>query len=64
MLNTKGDYSTVRGTWPGEIFLIWVEHKFFKNYGDIAYQYLVDPSGTIYEGRWKGTLGENADNSR
>lgn len=57
VLNTKGDYSAIRGTWPGEIFLIWIEHKFSKNYGDIAYQYLVDPEGKIYEGRWKGTLG-------
>ncbi len=62
ILNKKGDYSSIRDTWPGEIWLVWAEHKLIKDYGDIGYQYLVDPQGNIYEGRWKGGLGENADN--
>ncbi|MBU3979062.1 peptidoglycan recognition protein family protein [Patescibacteria group bacterium] len=62
-LNAKGDYASIRGTWAGEIFLAWIDHKFIRqNYNDIGYHYLVDPNGTIYEGRWKGSLGENADN--
>lgn len=60
VLNTQGDYSSIRNTWPGEIFLIRLDHK-SRNYADIGYQYLVDPTGKIYEGRRKGNLGENAD---
>lgn len=62
LLNKKGDYSSVRFTWAGEIFLAWIDHKFLQNYNDLGYQYIVDPTGTIYEGRWKGGLAENADN--
>lgn len=61
-LNKKGDYASVRGTWPGEIFLAWIDHKFIQGYTDLGYQYVVDPNGVIYEGRWKGSLAENADN--
>lgn len=62
IINEKGDYTSIRGTWPGEIFLDWVNHTVVKGYTDIGYQYLVDPQGTIYEGRYKGGLAENADN--
>ena len=55
-------YPSIRNSWTGQIWLEWLNHKYLDNYGDIAYHYLVDPEGKIYEGRWKGSLGENADN--
>lgn len=58
----RGDYKSIRSSWAGQIWLIWAEHELTNNYGDIGYHYLVDPLGNIYEGRWKGSLGENADN--
>lgn len=62
ILSIYGDYTSIRGTWPGEAWLVWLEHKKITGYTDIGYQYLIDPLGNIYEGRFKGSLAENADN--
>jgi hypothetical protein len=35
-------------------------HTIDRGWGDIGYQYLVDESGRVYEGRWSGTDGDPA----
>ncbi len=62
ILSSKdSNYSSIRNTWTGQIWLEWQNHK-LKGYGDIAYHFLVDPQGNIYEGRWKGSQQENVEN--
>jgi hypothetical protein len=39
------------GDWRGQVRRIY-ESETASGYRDIAYHYLVDPAGTIYEGRW------------
>jgi hypothetical protein len=39
------------GDWRGQVRRIY-ESETAAGYRDIAYHYLVDPNGTIYEGRW------------
>lgn len=58
----NGNYSDIRGTWAGEIWLIRAAHLYFDDDGfdDIGYQYLIDPVGNIYEGTYKGGLAESA----
>jgi hypothetical protein len=42
------------GDWRGQVRRIY-ESETASGYRDIAYHYLVDPGGTIYEGRWART---------
>lgn len=36
--------------WPAVVRAIWNFHTFSRGWGDIGYNYLVDPNGVIYEG--------------
>lgn len=54
------EYLTIRDTWKGQIFRIYMKHRFKKNYGDIGYHYLIDPNGNIYQGRWYGAHSDEA----
>ncbi|MGC8654771.1 MAG: N-acetylmuramoyl-L-alanine amidase, partial [Candidatus Kryptoniota bacterium] len=40
--------------WPAVVRSIWQYHTYTKNWGDIGYNWLVDPNGVIYEGRAGG----------
>jgi len=40
--------------WPAVVRSIWNFHVFDRGYADIGYNYLIDPNGTIYEGRAGG----------
>ncbi len=40
--------------WPAVVRNIWYEHTYLKGWGDIGYNYLIDPNGVIYEGRAGG----------
>ncbi len=40
--------------WSVEVRRIWNLHKFTRGWGDIGYNYLIDPNGVIYEGRAGG----------
>jgi hypothetical protein len=40
--------------WPAVVRAIWRYHALDLNWGDIGYNYLVDPNGTLYEGRAGG----------
>ena len=46
---------------------IYYYHTVTNNWGDIAYQYLIDEAGVVYEGRWSGEAsipcGEGGDGS-
>ncbi|MFH1330078.1 MAG: N-acetylmuramoyl-L-alanine amidase, partial [Actinomycetota bacterium] len=46
---------------------IYVYHTVDRGWGDIAYQYLIDEAGRVYEGRWSGgesvPCGEGGDGS-
>jgi hypothetical protein len=40
--------------WSDRVRAIWSFHTITRGWGDIGYNYLIDPSGTIYEGRAGG----------
>jgi hypothetical protein len=41
--------------WAAEVRNIWYFHTFSNGWGDIGYNYLIDPNGVIYEGRAGGS---------
>jgi hypothetical protein len=40
--------------WPAQVRSIWTVHTNTRGWGDIGYNYLVDPLGVIYQGRSGG----------
>lgn len=46
--------------WSAVVRAIWNHHTIFNRWGDIGYNYLVDPDGNIYEGR-AGSQGGQVD---
>lgn len=40
--------------WEAEVRSIWYFHTYSNGWGDIGYNYLIDPNGVIYEGRAGG----------
>ena len=40
--------------WAAEVRSIWYYHSKTRGWGDIGYNYLIDPNGVIYEGRAGG----------
>ena len=63
--HTKSD--NVVPDWPAHLRAIWNYHTFGLGWGDIGYNYLVDPDGNIYEGHLGGDgvvgIHANAANS-
>ncbi len=41
-------------TWADRVRAIWSFHTYSRGWGDIGYNYLIDPNGIIYEGRAGG----------
>ncbi len=41
-------------SWADRVRAIWSFHTFTREWGDIGYNYLIDPNGVIYEGRAGG----------
>lgn len=50
--HTLSDNNTV--DWPAHLRAIWNYHTFGLGWGDIGYNYLIDPNGNIYEGHLGG----------
>ena len=48
--NTVGPYQD----WPGWVRSVWNYHANILWWGDVGYNYLIDPNGVIYEGRAGG----------
>ena len=48
------DTSNSSPDWAGDVRAIWYYHTYGNGWGDIGYNYLIDPNGTIYEGRAGG----------
>ena len=46
--------TTDDNNWAALVRAIWSFHSFTRGWGDIGYNYLVDPNGVIYEGRLGG----------
>lgn len=40
--------------WPAAVRAVWSYHTFGREWGDIGYNYLIDPNGVIYEGHKGG----------
>jgi len=40
--------------WPARVRSIWNYHTYDRGWGDVGYNYLIDPNGIIYEGRAGG----------
>lgn len=51
--------------WPTIVRAIWYFHTFDRDWGDIGYNYLIDPNGVIYEGHLGGddVVGTHAGNA-
>lgn len=49
--------SNYASDWPAVVRSIWSYHALTRGWGDIGYNYLIDPNGVIFEGR---AGGENA----
>ncbi len=41
-------------SWGDRVRAIWSFHTYTRGWGDVGYNYLIDPNGTIYEGRAGG----------
>jgi len=41
-------------SWADRVRAIWSFHTFTRGWGDVGYNYLIDPNGVIYEGRAGG----------
>lgn len=46
--------SNISNNWPAVVRSIWNYHTFTLGWGDIGYNYLIDPNGVTYEGRAGG----------
>jgi len=46
--------SNSSSNWPAVVRSIWQYHTYTNRWGDIGYNYLVDPNGIVYEGRAGG----------
>jgi len=46
--------TNVSSDWPAQVRSIWTVHTYTRGWGDIGYNYLIDPLGVIYEGRSGG----------
>lgn len=42
------------GDWAARVRAIWYFHSHTRGWGDIGYNYLIDPNGVVYEGRSGG----------
>ncbi len=51
--------------WPAVVRAVWEFHTHGRNWGDIGYNYLVDPNGVLYEGHLGGddVIGTHAGNA-
>lgn len=53
--HTAGSNTLAAGqTWADVVRSIWSFHTYTRGWGDIGYNYLIDPNGVIYEGRAGG----------
>lgn len=52
--HTVSSNSPPEGDWFAQVRIIQEYHAATKGWGDIAYHYLIDPNGVIYEGRKGG----------
>ncbi len=53
--HTDGSNSSTN--WAADVRAIYYYHAVTRGYGDIAYNYLIDPLGRLYKGRWSGPAG-------
>ncbi len=57
VVHHTADSNSLSGTqqsWSDRVRAIWSFHTFTRGWGDIGYNYLVDPNGVVYEGRAGG----------
>ena len=57
IVHNTADRSTLypgEPNWAARVRAIWSFHTFTRGWGDIGYNYLIDPNGVIYEGRAGG----------
>lgn len=57
VIHHTADSSSLQGSeknWSDRVRAIWSFHTYTRGWGDIGYNYLIAPSGTIYEGRAGG----------
>ncbi|MCP4104208.1 MAG: peptidoglycan recognition protein [Desulfobacteraceae bacterium] len=52
--HTAGSNTAVNNDWASVVRSIYVYHAKTKGWGDIGYNFLVDPDGVLYEGRYGG----------
>ncbi len=57
IIHHTADANTLSGSqqsWADRVRAIWSFHTFTRGWGDIGYNFLIDPNGVIYEGRAGG----------
>lgn len=57
VVHHTADANSLRGgeqNWAGRVRAIWSFHTYTRGWGDVGYNYLIDPNGVIYEGRSGG----------
>jgi len=52
--HTAGSNHPLDYDWPSVVRAIWYYHAITRDWGDIGYNYLVDPNGVLYEGHIGG----------
>jgi hypothetical protein len=60
VVHHTADPNTLRGgetSWGDRVRAIWSFHTISRGWGDVGYNYLIDPNGVIYEGRAGGDDG-------
>ncbi len=57
VVHHTADANSLRGSeqrWSDRVRAIWSFHTFTRGWGDVGYNFLIDPNGVIYEGRSGG----------
>ncbi len=57
VVHHTADSNTLTGSeqsWADRVRAEWAFHTYSRGWGDVGYNYLIDPNGTIYEGRAGG----------
>lgn len=63
VLHHSADANSLRSSersWADRVRAIWAYHTYTHGWGDVGYNWLVDPNGVIYEGR-NGSADPNRD---
>ncbi len=47
-------YDPIKDTWAGEVLMTWLVERYKNGWTDMAYHYLIDGNGNVYQGSYYG----------